>query len=62
MPDPISCLHCTEGGHFKVMTERDGGEWFRCSQCGHIVMPKEKRFKCSCPKCYDLPRRPAKPC
>lgn len=54
MGDPISCPYCTEGDRFKVMTERDGGVWFRCSQCGHIVMPEERLFKCSCLKCFDL--------
>jgi hypothetical protein len=37
-----------------VMTERDREVWFRCSQCGHIVMPKERLFQCSCLKCFDL--------
>ena len=62
MSDPISCPYCTEGDHFKVMTERDGGVWFRCSQCGHVVMPKERLFQCSCLKCFDLRRRPATRC
>jgi hypothetical protein len=51
MRDRIACTYCTEGNHFKVMTERDGGAWSRCSQCGHIVMPKERLLQCSCLKC-----------
>ena len=54
MSDLISCPYCTEGDRFKVMNERAGGAWFRCSRCGHIVMPKERLFKCSCLKCFDL--------
>ena len=36
------------------MTAGEGGVWYKCDECGHIVMPKNRLFECPCPKCYEL--------
>ncbi len=48
------CPYCVEEGNFKLMAEGEGGVWFKCDRCGHIVMPGNKLFEWPCLKCYDL--------
>src|ERR1700727_525526 len=51
MAAPRLCPYCVDGNHGKPMVERFGGTWFRCGQCGHVVMPTESDFECTCRNC-----------
>ncbi len=51
----IRCPHCVEGKTFKAMVAQgNGGEWHMCVRCGHLIMPTNPSFKCTCAKCVDL--------
>jgi hypothetical protein len=50
----LRCPFCVEGGRFKAMMGRAG--WFLCGRCGHIRVPGDSTFRCTCSKCMR-PRR-----
>jgi len=51
----IRCRYCVEGGDFKVMIGQGGAEtWYMCARCGHLAMPTNPLFKCTCAKCVEL--------
>ena len=54
MADPIRCPYCVQGNDFKVMTEEEGGLWFKCAQCGHVVNLGSLLIKCTCANCFAL--------
>jgi hypothetical protein len=54
MPDPIRCPYCVQCNHFKVMTEEEGGLWFKCAQCGHLVSLGSPLTKCNCSNCFAI--------
>jgi hypothetical protein len=60
MPDPIRCPYCVQGNHFKVMTAMEGGQWFQCDRCAHMVTLTDSLFRCPCLKCFDLQPRPTR--
>jgi predicted RNA-binding Zn-ribbon protein involved in translation (DUF1610 family) len=35
------------------MTVLDNGRMI-CKNCGHIVFPNDKAFRCPCPKCLEV--------
>ena len=53
-PKTIRCPYCVEGGQFKAMIGRLGGEWLTCAHCGHLSKPNNPHFKCTCVKCVQL--------
>ena len=51
----VRCPYCVESGEFKVMEPRDRANgWYMCHRCGHLVMPDNPEFQCSCAKCAGL--------
>ena len=49
----VRCPYCIEGEEFMQMVGHPD-EGFVCAQCGHLANPRDKHFKCSCPKCLRL--------
>jgi hypothetical protein len=47
----IRCPYCVKGDGSKIMLPRDRGSWFLCRQCGHVVIPADTAFRCTCPNC-----------
>ena len=39
---------------FRPMLQRPA--WFICEQCGHVVIPEDSDFKCSCHNCLKVKR------
>jgi rubrerythrin len=31
-------------------------EWFICEKCGHVLIPEDPDFKCSCRNCLEMKR------
>ena len=50
----IRCPYCTEGNGFKTMIAQGGADCYVCARCGHLVMPANPQFKCTCDKCAEL--------
>jgi hypothetical protein len=50
----VYCPYCVLGDHFQPMLWR--AAWLICERCGHIVIPTDPDFKCSCQKCAELKR------
>ncbi len=49
------CPYCVEGKSFKAMiAQGDGGEWYMCVRCGHLIMRTNPSFECTCAKCVSL--------
>jgi hypothetical protein len=48
------CPYCVEGGHFKLMIEQSGGDRFVCANCGHLAMPNNPLFTCTCAHCVRV--------
>lgn len=62
----IRCPYCVEGNSFKAMIVQGSGEdWYMCVRCGHLIMPTNPSFECTCAGCVRLTslllirRRPA---
>jgi hypothetical protein len=36
------------------MIAQGGGDWHMCARCGHLVMPANPHFKCTCANCVAL--------
>lgn len=50
----VRCPYCVLDDQFRPMLERP--DWFICEQCGHVEIPKDPDFKCSCPNCLKVNR------
>ena len=50
----VRCPYCVLGDQFRTMLQRP--EWFICEQCGHVVLPEDPGFTCSCGRCLELNR------
>ena len=46
------CPYCVLDDEFRAMLQRP--EWFICEQCGHVVLPGDRGFRCSCGRCVEL--------
>lgn len=53
-PEVIRCPYCVENGHFKLMALQAGDGWFLCENCGHLSLPSDPFFHCTCGKCEGL--------
>jgi len=52
--DIVRCPYCVLGDQFRIMLQRP--EWFICERCGHVVLPEDPGFRCSCGGCLELSR------
>lgn len=52
----IRCPYCVEQGNFKPMLAQSNGEWYICSNCGHLALPSSPLFQCTCSRCVTLER------
>ena len=50
----IRCLYCVEAGGFRPMTRQGKGDWLICEICGHLALPSEPVFECTCSRCVAL--------
>lgn len=50
----IRCPYCVEDQGFKTMLRHCSGDWFACSLCGHLALPSDPFFQCTCAKCLAL--------
>jgi hypothetical protein len=51
----VRCPYCIEGGNFKVMIGHCGSEtWYMCARCGHLTLPSNPLFQCTCAKCAKV--------
>jgi hypothetical protein len=48
------CPYCVLDDDFVLMVQRPG--WFICENCGHIVIPDDPGFRCSCRNCPKVRR------
>lgn len=53
----IRCPYCVDAGNFKIMTLQSGGDWYLCGSCGHLALPSNPLFHCTCGKCVGLETR-----
>lgn len=49
----VRCPYCVSRDEFMPMIDH-AERGFRCQECGHVSMPKERAFRCSCGKCLKL--------
>lgn len=49
----VRCPYCVRFDHFMAMNANAEGKYM-CSKCGHVAMPDNKRFRCSCDHCVAL--------
>jgi hypothetical protein len=54
MPKIIRCPYCVEPGPFMPMSARNGGNWFVCDSCGHLALPGNPMYKCTCVHCVRI--------
>jgi hypothetical protein len=50
----VRCPYCVEESQFKIMILQVGGDWYLCSNCGHLALPANPLFHCTCSKCAEL--------
>jgi rubrerythrin len=50
----VRCSYCVHADGFMPMLQRPS--WFICERCGHVVIPDDPDFKCSCVKCTEIKR------
>jgi hypothetical protein len=50
----VGCPYCMLGDQREPMLQRPG--WSVCEQCGHVAIPEDPDFKCSCRNCLELRR------
>lgn len=50
----IRCPYCVEQGNFKIMTLQTGGDWYLCTNCGHLALPSNRLFHCTCGHCVEM--------
>src|SRR3954452_14656723 len=52
---PIRCPYCVEGESFKAMVAQgNSGDWHMCVRCGHLILPTNPSFECTCANCVTL--------
>jgi hypothetical protein len=51
------CPYCVVAATFHPMTVLDNGRMI-CKNCGHIVFPNDRAFRCPCSKCLELDSSP----
>jgi hypothetical protein len=51
MKNIIRCPYCVERGQFMPMSARSDGNWFVCDRCGHLMLPHNPMYKCTCALC-----------
>ena len=49
----VRCPYCVSGDEFRAMAALSDGRYI-CRQCGHLAIPSDKRFECTCRKCFEL--------
>jgi len=49
----IRCPYCVLGIQFRPMQAHLDGR-FICETCGHLAVPMDSNFNCSCRKCVEL--------
>ncbi len=54
MAEVVRCPYCTLDNDFRPLLLWPA--WFICEQCGHVVTPEDRDFKCSCGRCLELSR------
>jgi hypothetical protein len=59
-PKIIRCPYCVENEDFRVMIAQAGGDWFLCGNCGHLALPTNPLFQCTCNKCAGITHQPLK--
>lgn len=57
-PKILRCPYCVEGDNFKEMVVQTGGDWFLCTECGHLALPSQPAFRCLCGKCVGVAQVP----
>jgi hypothetical protein len=50
----VRCPYCVEDQTFKTMLRHSSGDWFVCGVCGHLAIPPDPFFQCTCTKCLAL--------
>lgn len=50
----VRCPYCVLGDQFRSMLQRPG--WLICEQCGHVAIPEDPDFRCSCRNCPKVKR------
>jgi hypothetical protein len=50
----VCCPDCMLGNQKWPLLQRPG--WSVCAQCGHVAIPEDPGFKCSCRNCLKLKR------
>jgi hypothetical protein len=53
MTDIMLCPYCVEGGRSMPMSARSDGNWFVCDRCGHLMLPHNPMYKCTCSCCVQ---------
>jgi len=49
----IRCPYCALGVQFRPMVAHLDGRYI-CDKCGHLALPRDANFRCSCQKCVAL--------
>jgi len=49
----IRCPYCVLGVQFRPMAPHLDGR-FICEKCGHVALPRNANYQCSCQKCEQL--------
>ena len=52
--DIIRCPYCLEDQTLRAMSRHYTGDWFICVACGHLALPANPFFQCTCGKCVLL--------
>jgi len=47
------CPYCVSSDEFRPMID-DEERGFHCERCGHVSMPNNRAFRCTCLKCLTL--------
>lgn len=50
----VRCPYCVEKEGFRPMKVQGKGDWLICDICGHLALPSNPLFKCTCSKCVAL--------
>src|SRR5579859_8167518 len=57
----VCCPYCIERGQFRPMVASTSGSWYMCAPCGHVAMPHNHNFKCTCALCATREPGPNRP-
>lgn len=49
----VRCPYCAENGKFREMIAQSNGA-MSCSNCGHVTLPHDPEYSCSCRHCGQL--------